>query len=189
MSVKKREAYSMPGEADPISANQSSAPQQSKKSILLTVGTDLPFDRLVRALDVWVRDKTDFDIFAQIGESKYRPDNMSYSAFLEPSEFATRFQSADLIISHAGMGTILSSLTHQKPLLVMPRIAALGEHRNEHQLATAKYLKELNKVHVAGDENELVKILEEMRELPVLQKIGRYASTSLTKRISDFIAE
>ena len=43
---------------------------------------------------------------------------------------------AAAIVAHAGMGTILTALETGKRLLVMPRRAALGEHRNDHQLAT-----------------------------------------------------
>ena len=60
-----------------------------------------------------------------------------------------------MIVAHAGMGTIISAMQHQKPIIIFPRIAALGEHRNEHQMATAKKMKELGYVHVAFNEKEL----------------------------------
>ena len=34
-----------------------------------------------------------------------------------------------MIVAHAGMGTIISAMQHQKPIIIFPRIAALGEHR------------------------------------------------------------
>ncbi len=58
-------------------------------------------------------------------------------------------QAATAIVAHAGMGTILTALEMGKPLLVMPRRAALGEHRNDHQLATASRFAELGRVKVA----------------------------------------
>lgn len=158
------------------------------KKIFVTVGTDLPFDRLVKAVDQWAEGKPQYEIFAQIGESRYQPKHISYSTFLEPPEFKKRFQDADLILSHAGMGTILSSLNFQKSLLVMPRIAAKGEHRNEHQLATAKHLKALNRINVASDETALIKVLESMETLPAKAPIGPYASQQLTSEIARFIA-
>lgn len=160
--------------------------------IFVTVGTDLPFDRLVKTLDTWASTHPGYEIYAQIGETSYKPRNISYCRFIEPPDFKKRFQESDLIISHAGMGTILSSLSFQKPLLVMPRIAAKGEHRNEHQLATAKHLQAINKVNVAQDEKELLSTLECLGQsskvgLPVKASISRYATRGLTSKLSEFI--
>src|SRR5687768_7811288 len=123
--------------------------------IFVTVGTDMPFDRMVRVVDEWAQANQRTDVFAQIGETEWKPGYIAYSKFLQPPEFTKRFSSATTIVSHAGMGTILSALQWEKPILVMPRRATLGEQRNEHQLATARRLSELGKVTVAMDEADL----------------------------------
>ncbi len=155
--------------------------------ILVTVGTDSPFDRLVKAVDSWCADNSDEEVFAQIGKTNMKPINFPFCNFMKPPEFKRVIKGADFVISHAGMGTILTSLQYQKPLLVMPRIAELGEHRNEHQLATAKYLKLLDRVNVADDVPMLITMLDRLKNLPTKGKIGPYASISLTKRLRDFI--
>lgn len=155
--------------------------------LFVTVGTDLPFDRLVRAVDQWAKENRIEGVFAQIGETSWKPEFIAYEKFLEPPEFKERFTQADLIVSHAGMGTILSSLQYQKPLLVMPRVAALGEHRNEHQLATAKHLQALDKINVASDEKELIKMLENHKNLDTREPIGPHASATLTDALRAFI--
>ncbi|MCU0779024.1 MAG: hypothetical protein MUF86_15345, partial [Akkermansiaceae bacterium] len=93
---------------------------------------------MLHVIDSWARENQRKDVFAQIGAGAWKPDFIEYVEFLEPREFKRRFNEASLIISHAGMGTILSALLHGKPILVMPKLASLGEHRNEHQLATAR---------------------------------------------------
>ena len=123
--------------------------------IFVTVGTELPFDRLIGVVDAWAGRTKRADVFAQIGDSYKRPLHIGYKTFIEPAEFARRFAEAQVIVSHAGMGTILSALQFQKPIVVMPRRAALQEHRNEHQLATARRLAALGKITVAFDEAEL----------------------------------
>jgi len=155
--------------------------------IFVTVGTDLPFDRLIRVIDGWASDNGRRDVFAQIGEGGWEPDFIEFSPFLEPSAFAGRCAAASVIIAHAGMGTILSALHSGKPLLVMPRRASLGEQRNEHQLATARYMQEQGKVSVAFDEEELRDNLDNLNELAARPPIGSYASKSLTGEIRDFI--
>lgn len=105
--------------------------------ILLTVGTQLAFDRLTVAVDEWLSD-SGVEVVGQIGPSKYVPKRFRHKDFFEPVELDSLFSSASLIISHAGMGTIINALTRGKPIVIVPRQAALGEHRNDHQLATAK---------------------------------------------------
>jgi len=171
----------------PCSSREGPPSPTKRYRIFVTVGTDLPFSRLVNAVDEWAARNERIDIFAQVGTADQVPRYIAYDRFLEPQTFNRLFQEADYIISHAGMGTILSSLRYEKPLLVMPRKASLGEHRNEHQLATAKYLDELKKVNIATDERHLIELLDKIDELPVREKIGPYASASLTRAIRDFI--
>ena len=155
--------------------------------IFVTVGTDMPFDRLVRIVDLWACEQRRTDVFAQIGEKGREPAFLQFSRFLNPAEFNRRFASASLIISHAGMGTILSALYFGKPILVMPRRASLGEQRNEHQLATAHRLLELGKIDVAFDENELRDKLNQLNSLASKEKIGPFAGDELLRAVRTFI--
>jgi UDP-N-acetylglucosamine transferase subunit ALG13 len=155
--------------------------------IFVTVGTDMPFDRMVRVVDEWAQANQRSDVFAQIGETDWKPNHIAYSKFLQPPEFTKRFSSATTIVSHAGMGTILSALQWEKPILVMPRRASLGEQRNEHQLATARRLSELGKVNVAMDEKELRARLDRLGELRPREKIGAFAGADLIAALRTFI--
>jgi UDP-N-acetylglucosamine transferase subunit ALG13 len=155
--------------------------------IFVTVGTELPFDRLVGVVDDWAGRSGRADVFAQIGDSERHPRHIQYKTFIEPAEYAQRFAAADFIVSHAGMGTILSALQFQKPIVVMPRRAALQEHRNEHQLATARRLDALGKVTVALDEDELRRRLDRLGELKARERIGAYASDGLITALREFI--
>ena len=42
-----------------------------------------------------------------------------------------------VVIAHDEMGSIITALEMGKPIVVMPRRAELGEHRNDHQVAAA----------------------------------------------------
>jgi len=155
--------------------------------IFITVGTDLPFDRLVKVIDSWAEEHQRRDVFAQIGEGGWKPRYIPHSEFLQPTDFAEKFNASKIIISHAGMGTILSALFHAKPILVMPKLASLGEHRNEHQTATALRMKELGNVNVAFDEVELRYKLDHLDALQPGRKIDSFASAGLVDGIRDFI--
>jgi len=155
--------------------------------IFVTVGTELPFNRLVRVVDEWAKATGRHDVFAQIGETDWQPAHISWSKFLQPSEFARRFSEAEVVIAHAGMGTILSALQWEKPILVMPRLAALGEQRNDHQLATARHLSGLGKINVAMNETELRAMMDAIDQFRPREKIGAYANDSLISALREFI--
>lgn len=153
--------------------------------IFVITGTQLPFDRLIRMLDE-LAPLLDEEIVAQVNGSSYLPQHINTIDLMPPDEFDRLFKRARLILAHAGMGTILSALTMHKPLIVFPRIAALGEHRNEHQLATAEKMKALGYCYVATDKEELQSLLL-TPELHPLRSIGSAASSSLVQSITEFI--
>jgi len=83
---------------------------------------------------------------------------------------------------------ILGALEMGRPLLVMPRRAALGEHRNDHQLATARRFAELGSVSAAFDEAELHAKLDTLDRLAARNRIGRYAPGPFIAALRAFIA-
>jgi UDP-N-acetylglucosamine transferase subunit ALG13 len=155
--------------------------------IFVTVGTDLPFDRLVRVVDDWAGLRRRTDVFAQIGASTWTPAHVSHTSFLPPDDFARRFADARVVVAHAGMGTILSALRWEKPLLVMPRRASFGEQRNDHQLATARHLSALQKVTVAMDEADLRERLDRLDDIRARAPIGPAASPELIDALRTFV--
>lgn len=174
-----------PGSSDEV---QSATPEPV--DIFVTVGTELPFDRLVRTIDEWAGDTgAGSRVFAQIGQTDLTPANIRWSNFVEVSKFDSLFRSAELVVSHAGMGTILSALQYQQPLLVVPRRAALGEHRNDHQLATARRLSELGRVQVALDEADLVRRLDSTEAVAAQTEIGPFADDSLLTALRSAIGD
>ncbi|MBV5329112.1 MAG: hypothetical protein JZU65_16040 [Chlorobium sp.] len=132
--------------------------------IFVTVGEQLPFDRLINAVDEWASVSGE-EVYAQIGNSRLTPKTIKYKKNLDPLEFNESFLAADIIIAHAGMGTIITALELGKPLLVVPRQARFGEHRNDHQLATAKRFLEQGCISVAFDIPELIEKLESLQDV------------------------
>jgi UDP-N-acetylglucosamine transferase subunit ALG13 len=157
--------------------------------IFVTVGTQLPFDRLVGAVDQWAAAQSQRpEIFAQTGESSCQFTSITWKPFLDHKEFREKFATADLIIAHAGMGSILYALQAGKPILVMPRRAELGEHRNDHQYYTARRLANLGYVNVAYNEHELAVWLERHDQIRSLRTVGAFAGPALLDAIRDFLS-
>ncbi|MFZ4536449.1 glycosyltransferase [Propionivibrio sp.] len=156
--------------------------------IFVTVGTQLPFDRLIRTVDAWAGRTGRRDILAQIGPSELHPQFIEYHPFLSPPEFTRHFSNAELVIAHAGMGSILSAMSLGKPILVIPRRAGLNEHRNDHQFATARCFKETGNILVALDEQELGAQLSRLESIPAASRIGLYASPELLAAVRAFLS-
>jgi UDP-N-acetylglucosamine transferase subunit ALG13 len=155
--------------------------------ILVTVGAQMPFDRMVRAVDAWCGKKRHADVFAQIGRTALCPRHIKWVEFLPPTVFREYFQNASAIIAHAGMGSIITALELAKPILVMPRRGDLGETRNDHQVATAQHFLGLGYVSVAMDEEEMTWKLDQLDRLTTGPVIGPQASPELLVALRNFI--
>jgi len=124
--------------------------------IFLTVGTQFPFDRLVRAVDEAVeRGFIKDQVYAQIGKSHYEPRNFDYVEFLQKEQFDDYVRNATGLISHAGMGIIATALEFNKPLLIMPRLRKHAEVVNDHQVAIAKKFSEIGHILAVYNADDL----------------------------------
>jgi UDP-N-acetylglucosamine transferase subunit ALG13 len=155
--------------------------------IFVTVGAQMPFDRLVKAVDQWVCERGRDDVFAQIGITEYRPENIQWTPLLSTEEFTLRCETAKVIVAHAGTGSIITALQLGKPILIMPRRASLRETRNDHQVATSEQFRRFDSVVVALDEKELIIQLDRMDNLRGRLAIAPHASRELVGAIRDFI--
>ncbi len=161
--------------------------------IFVTVGAQMPFDRLVRTVDAWADSHKRHDVFAQIGPSEYQPSRIEWTRFLDPRSFRSQVKGADLLVAHAGMGSIITAMEMGKPILIMPRRGNLRETRNDHQIATAQRLRGRAGIEVAMDEQELESLLEKrlsggsMSGNGIGQRISPYASQELIDTLRRFI--
>lgn len=104
--------------------------------IFASVGSMLPFDRLVRAVDEWASLHPETPVFIQIGKGEYEPKHAEFARMVTPADYTRRVKEARLFVAHAGMGSILQALEAGTPILITPRDPALKEITNHHQAAT-----------------------------------------------------
>lgn len=124
------------------------------------------------------------EIIAQTCHGTYVPRNFATTQFFTPADFRDIVARARIIVAHAGMGTIISAMADRKPLVVVPRKAALREHRNDHQQATADNLSARANLAVANNAAEL---LDAIRRAPLPDPLAPGPSDSLLQSIIDFI--
>jgi len=155
--------------------------------IFVTVGAQMAFDRLIRTMDEWAGSHYGADVFAQIGPSNYHPRFIKATKFIDPPAFRKIVETSNLVIAHAGMGSIITALELGKPIIVMPRRGDLKETRNDHQVATANHLARGARVVVALDEGMLLQKLDCIDGLAPAERIGTSASPGLIGKLREFI--
>ena len=156
--------------------------------IFLTVGTQFPFDRLVKSVDEAIgQNGFDEGVFAQFGHSSYRPRNFEAVPSLEKRLFDEYMREASSIIGHAGIGTISMALECEKPLLVMPRLKRYREVVNDHQVDIAKRFEQLGHVLVAYEVEELPAKIEQLKTFVPRKRKAR--PQAVAQRIGQFLRE
>lgn len=155
--------------------------------IFVTVGHQMPFDRMIRLVDQWAVEAPGVRIFAQIGESAYRPVNFEFARLLSRQDFDTRLECCSSVVAHAGTGTIIQVLMKNKPLLVYPRLSRYAETRNDHQVGTAKHFANKGQLLAAFDEQEFLSCLRMFQTFQPKHEVGPSASSELLARIREFI--
>lgn len=157
--------------------------------IFATVGSQMPFDRLIRALDEWAgKQEGAVSVLAQIGNSDVVASHLKIISSLSPGEFRESVKNAEVIVAHAGMGSVLTAMEFGKPLVVLPRLGAWQETRNDHQVATAKWLSSKPGVYVAMSESDLPAAIDRARNQALATaEISRFASPELIGALKEFI--
>lgn len=156
--------------------------------IFVTVGTQLAFDRLVGAVDAWASGHEE-RVVAQAGPDAdgARWPSIEARGHMTPKEYEAQFSAARVVVGHAGIGTILSAQRFGKPLVILPRRQALGEHRNDHQMATAREVSRLKGIHIAWEAAEIPALLAQ--DLVAAETDGGDSRARLISRLRTFIDE
>jgi UDP-N-acetylglucosamine transferase subunit ALG13 len=158
--------------------------------IFVTVGNDFRgFDRLVKEMDE-IAPSLPCELVIQKGYSRYCPKNSKYFDFVSMDEAVEYMRRSQLVVSHAGIGTIILCRKYRIPILILPRRKALNEHMNDHQFEIARNLRKRGDphVHVIDQEEELkdtiLKVLAGKAENYPTEKTGR---EKLVRVIRDFV--
>ncbi|MEP9401771.1 glycosyltransferase [Sphingomonas silueang] len=157
--------------------------------ILLSVGTQLPFDRLVRAVDAWAVAAGRDDVVAQVGPSTYRPLAIRTFDFMEQDRFRALQAQCSLMISHAGMGSIITAMELGKPIIVLARDHRRGEHRNGHQGSTIRHFAQLPGVYAAEDEDAIAPLLDRADTLVARPILGETAPHDFTDALAAWLRD
>lgn len=124
--------------------------------IFVTVGTlHYPFDRLMRS----VRALPVGEVVVQHGPADPPPGVARAEAFMPFDELKEAIEEADVVVTHAGCGTIAVATRAGHTPVVLPRLKRYGEHVDDHQLELAGALADEGKVIVISDGKDLSEVV------------------------------
>lgn len=103
--------------------------------IFVTLGTqDKSFERLLKKIDLLIRKGIIQDeVIVQAGFTKYETDNMKIMDFISNEDFEKYIKNCNYMITHGGVGSILTGLKNQKKVIAVARQKKYDEHTNDHQ--------------------------------------------------------
>lgn len=120
--------------------------------IFVTVGTtQYPFKRLIEWSIQQAKLFPQKKVIIQSGVYKTTqklPKNVQLQQYYQFEEVQKFLSNAEIIICHAGMGTLIQSWSKGKKPYVVPRLEKYHEHANDHETEIAKYLSRKEKIFV-----------------------------------------
>jgi len=155
--------------------------------ILVTLGTqDKSFKRLLEAIDKQIdAGKIKDKVVVQAGLTKYKSDNMEIFDFIPVSKFDDLINSCDILITHAGVGSIITGLKHHKKVIAAARLKKYKEHTNDHQLQIVDNFTKAGYILPLDNFDELDKVLNRIKKFK--PKEYRSNTKNFTKLIKDYI--
>ena len=134
--------------------------------ILVTLGTqDKTFVRLLEKIDQLINNGLIKDkVIVQAGFTKYNSENMEIFDLIPQDEFNDLMDKADIIITHGGVGNIISALEKNKKVIAVPRLAKYGEHINDHQTQIIAKFNALGYIIGLQDVDELDDAVKQIKK-------------------------
>lgn len=144
--------------------------------IFISVGSQkFQFNRLLAEIDRLIENNTITDkVFAQIGNSDYKPRNYKYVDFVTQDDFNKLIEKSDIIITHGGTGVIINSIKKGKKVIAIPRLSKYKEHVDDHQIQLINEFKELNLIEAIHEVDELEKAIKKIKE----KRYNKYISNT-----------
>lgn len=164
------------------------APGAKEDLGLVTVGTVMPFDRLVGGVaSLSPGEGRPARIVAQVGEGGVRPVNVEARETIEFDEMSALLDRANVVFCHGGTGSLITALRSGCRIVAMPRSARLGEHYDDHQQEIVSAFAARGLIEVANEASELQPALERALARPPQRATTDYSALierlrSLTKQ-------
>ena len=104
--------------------------------ILVMLGTqNNSFHRLLEKIQEMIDKKViNEKVIVQAGRTKFESKDMEILGIVPEEKLKKLMEKADLIITHGGVGSIVTALKMHKKVIAVPRLSGFNEHVNDHQI-------------------------------------------------------
>jgi len=155
--------------------------------IFVTLGTqDKSFTRLLEMIDKEIMNGNIKEkVIVQAGFTKYNTKNMQIFSLLDKDDFDKYIKECDLLITHGGVGSILTGLKNNKKVIACPRLAKYNEHMNDHQVQIIKRFTDAGFILPLNENDKLSDVLNKVKTF----KPNKYTSNTVNmiELISNYI--
>lgn len=133
---------------------------------LVILGTqDKTFERMLEGIEKQIKKgNLNDEVIVQAGSTKFESENMQIFDLIPMNKFNNLIKTADLIITHGGVGSILSGLRNNKKVIAIPRLAEYGEHENNHQLEIIEEFTKMGYILSCKEMKDLGKVLKKVND-------------------------
>ena len=155
--------------------------------ILVTLGTqDRSFKRLLEAIQKQIDNGNIKDkVIVQAGHTAFESKDMEIFDLIDRDKFSELISKCDLLITHGGVGSILTGLNNNKKVIATPRLKEYNEHQNNHQLEIIEKFSDSGLIYPLYNLDELDKVLKEVKKFK--PKKFKSNTNNMIKLIEDFI--
>ena len=121
--------------------------------------------------------------------SDYKSKDMEIFDLIPMDEFEKLIEECDLLITHGGVGSIISGLKNDKKVIAAARLKKYGEHTNDHQLQIIENFSKEGYILSLENFDELDKVIEKSKKF----KPKKYKSNTkkfinlISKKVDDYV--
>ena len=157
--------------------------------ILVSLGTqDKQFTRLLDMIQKLIDDKIiNEEVIVQSGYTKYKSENMQIFDYVCMEKFNSLLNECDLLITHGGVGTIMSALKIKKPVIACARLSKYHEHHNDHQCEIINSFSDSGYLIKCDDQNDLKHCLIQVKQIEMKDVVSN--NLNFIKLLEKYIGE
>ena len=155
--------------------------------IFVTLGTqDKSFERLLRDIQKQIdlgniKEK----VVVQAGFTKFDSKDMEIFDLIDREKFSELISKCDILITHGGVGSIITGLQNNKKVIVAPRLAKYDEHMNDHQIQITDNFSKAGYILPLYECDDLGEVLKKVKNFT--PKKFKSNTEHMIKIISDYI--
>ena len=155
--------------------------------ILVLLGTqNNSFHRLLEEVQKNIENKKiKEEVIVQKGYTKFESKDMKMYTEIPIDELNKLIDKADLIITHGGVGSIISSIKKDKKVIAVPRLEKYKEHVNDHQKDIVETFNQAGYIIGIESVEQLGEALDKVESFTPKKYISD--NSKMLKIIEDFI--